>query len=61
MICKQCQNRRCQTRSREGGHSTVWKCGIDSKKLWFGYQFEYDSGKNMPAKCNDFTPPTKWS
>ena len=31
----------------------MWKClAIDG--LWFGYQFEYDAGNNMPKKCDKF-------
>ena len=60
MICKKCIHRHCQIRSKDNGHAIVWRCDIEEKKLWFGFQFEYDAGKNMPNKCKDFEA-YKWN
>ena len=57
MICKKCNHRRYRTESKEGGHAMVTGCPI--KKIRFGYQSDYDAGKNMPNSCDDFKAE-KW-
>jgi hypothetical protein len=62
MLCKKCQNRRARTESKEGGHALIWGCatvkGKDGKGIRFGYQFEYEAGKNMRTDCKDYLKGT---
>jgi hypothetical protein len=59
VICRTCLNRRARTESKAGGHALIWGCV--THKIRFGYQFEYEEGKNMRTKCAEYLKGTVWA
>ena len=51
MICKDCLNRACYVTNGKV-HAIKWACRV--KRISFGSEHEYKSGKNMVSKCGDF-------
>ncbi|MFA6904443.1 MAG: hypothetical protein WC236_15315 [Gallionellaceae bacterium] len=62
MKCKTCQHRRARTESKAGGHVLIWGCSKikqkDGKGIRFGYQWEYQAGKNMRKSCVEYLKGT---